>query len=91
MRRSGIYFGFLIGIVQAAAWGWIHALWLMPLFGFLTGWDPSYMSIHGWIALMLCTLFTLGLGGGLMALVFHSANKGYDDRIQVDVPPGDDD
>ena len=30
MRRSGIYFGFLIGLVQAAAWGWIHALWLMP-------------------------------------------------------------
>ena len=62
----------------------------LVMFGFLTDWDPSYMSVHGWIALMLCTLFTLGLGGGLMALVFHSANKGYDDRIQVDVPPSDD-
>jgi hypothetical protein len=62
----------------------------LVMFGFLTDWDPSYMSVHGWIALMLCTLFTLGIGGGLMALVFHSANKGYDDRIQVDVPPVDD-
>jgi hypothetical protein len=57
------------------------------MFGFLSDWDPSYMSVHGWIALMLCTVATLALGGGLMALVFHSANKGYDDRIEVDVPP----
>ena len=57
------------------------------MFGFLSDWDPSYMSVHGWIALMLCTVGTLALGGGLMALVFHSANKGYDDRIEVDVPP----
>ena len=61
----------------------------MVMFGFLSGWDPSYMSVHGWIALILCTIFTLGIGGGLMALVFHSANKGYDDRIDVDVPPSD--
>jgi len=45
--------------------------------------------VHGWIALILCTIFSLGLGGGLMALVFHSAHKGYDDRIEVDVPPSD--
>ena len=39
------------------------------------------------IALGLCTLFTLALGGGLMALMFHSAHKGYDDRIKVDLSP----
>ena len=61
----------------------------LVMFGFLSDWDPSYMSLHGWIALILCTIFTLGLGGGLMALVFHSANKGYDDRIKVDVAPSD--
>jgi uncharacterized membrane protein YheB (UPF0754 family) len=46
MRRSGIYFGFLIGIVQAAAWGWIHALWLMPFFGFLTGWLSDWLALN---------------------------------------------
>jgi uncharacterized membrane protein YheB (UPF0754 family) len=46
MRRSGIYFGFLIGLVQAAAWGWIHALWLMPLFGFLTGWLSDWLALN---------------------------------------------
>ena len=40
------------------------------LFGILADWDVSYMSVHGWIALGLCTLFTLALGGGLMALMF---------------------
>lgn len=54
------------------------------MFGVLTEWDASAMSIHGWIALTLGTLLSLAVGGGLMALVFHSARKGYDDRIEVD-------
>lgn len=54
------------------------------MFGVLSGWDASAMSVHGWIALGLGTFLSLALGGGLMALVFHSARKGYDDRIEVD-------
>ncbi|GAM96414.1 hypothetical protein U91I_00033 [alpha proteobacterium U9-1i] len=56
-------------------------------FGVLTGWDASAMSIHGWIALALGTVVSLALGGGLMALTFYSARKGYDDRIEVDTDP----
>jgi hypothetical protein len=48
------------------------------------------MSTHGWIALILGTLLSLALGGGLMALVFHSARKGYDDRIEADTTPDQD-
>ncbi|MBY0568600.1 MAG: hypothetical protein K2P70_14885 [Hyphomonadaceae bacterium] len=59
------------------------------MFGTLTGWDSSAMSIHGWIALGLGTFFSLAVGGGLMALVFYSARKGYDDRIGVDTPDQD--
>jgi hypothetical protein len=54
------------------------------MFGVLPDWDASAMSVHGWIALGLGTFFSLALGGGLMALVFHSARKGYDDRIEID-------
>lgn len=54
------------------------------MFGVLTGWDASAMSIHGWIALTLGTLLSLAVGGGLMALVFYSARKGYDDRIEIE-------
>lgn len=59
------------------------------MFGVLTGWDSSAMSIHGWIALSLGTFLSLAVGGGLMALVFYSARKGYDDRIEVDTPEQD--
>lgn len=54
------------------------------LFGTLSGWDSSYMSVHGWIALGLGTFLSLAVGGGLMALVFYSARKGYDERIAQD-------
>lgn len=50
------------------------------MFGALIGWDSSAMSIHGWIALGLGTFLSLAIGGGLMALVFYSARKGYDER-----------
>ncbi len=56
-------------------------------FGALTNWDASAMSIHGWIALTLGTVLSLAVGGGLMALVFYSARKGYDDRVEVDTTP----
>ena len=59
------------------------------LFGTLTEWDASAMSVHGWIALGLGTFLSLALGGGLMALVFYSARKGYDDRIEVDTSHDD--
>ena len=39
----------------------------------------SGMSTAGWIAMTLGILATLGLGGGLMALVFISNRRGYDE------------
>ena len=59
------------------------------MFGVLTNWDASAMNIHGWIALFLGTFLSLAVGGGLMALVFYSARKGYDDRIEVDTSDPD--
>lgn len=50
----------------------------------LAFWGPASMSVHGWVALGLGTVLSLAVGGGLMALVFHSARKGYDDRIEMD-------
>jgi hypothetical protein len=38
------------------------------------------MGIHGLIAMVLGALLSLLLGGGLMALVFYSHKRGYDDR-----------
>jgi len=38
------------------------------------------LSVHGWIALTLGVLFSLIVGCGLMALVFYSSRRGYDER-----------
>jgi len=40
----------------------------------------------GVIAMIAGTVLSLLVGGGLMALVFHSARQGYDDRIQAETP-----
>ena len=40
----------------------------------------AQMTVHGWIALGLGCGLSLLVGGGLMALVFHSSRHGYDDR-----------
>ncbi len=47
------------------------------------------MSVHGYIALGLGALFTFGLTAGLMALVFYSSRRGYDD--EAGHPDGPDD
>jgi len=45
IRNSGIYFGFAIGCVQAVAWALTHSLWIMPLFGGLTGWLSDWLAL----------------------------------------------
>ncbi len=40
----------------------------------------SEISPAGWLAMALGVLFSLGLGVGLMALVFFSNRRGYDDQ-----------
>jgi len=37
------------------------------------------MSVGGWVAMILGILVTLALGVGLMALVFISSRRGYDE------------
>ncbi len=64
----------LAGTVAAVSAGWLRL-------------DGVEMSIHGWIALGLGAVISLLLGGGLMALSFHSARAGFDDRAGGDEPP----
>lgn len=43
------------------------------------------MSVHGWIALFLGTIFSLLIGCGLMALMFYSSRSGHDEIATPDV------
>lgn len=47
------------------------------------------LSTSGWVALSLGILFTVGLGCGLMALVFYSDVSGADERAGGRRPPAD--
>jgi NADH:ubiquinone oxidoreductase subunit 5 (subunit L)/multisubunit Na+/H+ antiporter MnhA subunit len=57
------------------------------------------IGTHGWIALGLGALLTFAVGAGLMALMFFSARRGYDERAHQanrghadhwERPPGED-
>lgn len=71
-----------LGLIAAAtiglsAWRWVTLS------------DVS-MGVHGWVAMGLGVVFTLGIGGGLMALTFYSARNGYDDIEMDNLPAADD-
>ncbi len=38
------------------------------------------MSVHGYVAMILGVVFSLGIGCGLMALMFYSSRHGYDEH-----------
>jgi len=49
------------------------------------------MSVHGWIAMGLGVLGTVGLAWVLMSLAFRSHREGWDDRVDNRLDPGRDD
>jgi hypothetical protein len=52
--------------------------------GVWRGIDDSEISLAGWLAMAFGTVATLALGIGLMALVFISNRRGYDEGAQKD-------
>jgi uncharacterized membrane protein YheB (UPF0754 family) len=45
IERSGLYFGFLFGIVQMALWYYFPAWWILPLFGILNGYLTNWLAL----------------------------------------------
>ncbi len=75
--RSVLLIISLIGLLVLAIAGGAYVWWSMA--------DVD-IGIHGLIAMILGAVFSLILGGGLMALVFYSSRHGHDDQQQ---PPRD--
>lgn len=48
------------------------------------------MSVHGWIAMGLGVLGTVGLAWALMSLAFRSHREGWDDQVDNRLDPGRD-
>jgi hypothetical protein len=76
-RSLFLRIGALIFSIALVAWGASR---------FWKGLDWT-LSAHGWAALILGGLLTLGLSVGLFLLTFHSARHGYDEAAH---PPEDD-
>jgi hypothetical protein len=69
----------------------MRALLVLGLFGILalaiwfagSAWSHfagSAIPLYGYVAIAGGVIFSLALGGGLMALVFYSNSHGYDDK-----------
>ena len=60
----------------------LFALQALAITFMINTWQHSHaqMSIHGWIALGLGVFFSVVVGCGLMALMFYSSRRGYDER-----------
>src|SRR5713226_8617212 len=68
-RSTGIVVVAAIGV--AAVFAVVASLWV--------GIGDSKISAGGWVAMVLGALAALALGIGLMALVFISSRRGYDE------------
>ncbi len=45
IERSGIYFGFLFGLVQMGVWYMYDAWWILPVFGLLVGYATNWLAL----------------------------------------------
>ena len=70
--------------MRGAALGVAAAAFCVVAVGFVIArfWNDlgaSQITLTGWLAMIFGVLLTLGLGIGLMALMFFSSRRGYDD------------
>lgn len=45
IERSGLYFGFLFGLIQMAVFWIFNAWWLLPLFGLIVGYATNWLAL----------------------------------------------
>mmetsp|Transcript_26209 Transcript_26209/g.62935 ORF Transcript_26209/g.62935 Transcript_26209/m.62935 type:complete len:413 (-) Transcript_26209:166-1404(-) len=45
IRQSGLYFGFLFGLIQMGVFFVYDAVWVLPVFGFLVGWATNWLAL----------------------------------------------
>jgi hypothetical protein len=72
MRTFALVASLLI-ILAASVW-WAASVW--------TSVEGPPMPVEGYVAMWLGIVFSLVVGCGLMALVFYSSHRGYDERAQ---------
>jgi hypothetical protein len=77
MRAASNWVAVAIAVVVVCAVG-------VVIVSFWNELGASEISLAGWLALSFGVIATLALGFGLMALMFISSRRGYDDRANRD-------
>ncbi|MBT4353290.1 MAG: hypothetical protein HOD13_01885 [Rhodospirillaceae bacterium] len=72
MKKLILLLVILTLILAASIWG-ASRVWLSS--------EDVELGFHGYTALILGGTASLLLGGGLMALVFFSSRRGFDDKV----------
>jgi hypothetical protein len=75
-KRSSLSGGQVLLLAALAAILLMTIVWATHVW---TSSNDVPMSQHGWIALVLGTVFSLVIGCGLMALMFFSSRSGHDE------------
>lgn len=45
IEKSGLYFGFLFGLIQMIVWYYLPMWWILPLFGMLVGYFTNFLAL----------------------------------------------
>ena len=45
IERSGLYFGFLFGLIQMGVWYFFPQWWILPLFGLIVGFATNWLAL----------------------------------------------
>lgn len=45
IKKSGLYFGFLFGLIQMIVWYFFPLWWILPLFGVLVGYFTNFLAL----------------------------------------------
>jgi uncharacterized membrane protein YheB (UPF0754 family) len=46
IKKSGLYFGFLFGLIQMVVWYFFPFWWILPLFGIMVGYTTNFLAIR---------------------------------------------
>ncbi len=81
MSKKALFVAVALALILGAAVYSTSHMWIS------IGSDGPGMTANGMTALILGGIGTLALGGGLMALVFYSSRRGYDDAVGLKHDP----
>lgn len=85
IARSGLVFGFAIGLVQAATWYFTKNPLLLPLFGIFTGWFTDWLALKMIFFPVKPKRFTVVTWQGLFLARRKQVAEGYSRLIATEV------